>query len=328
MAIKDRSGRNWIPGLFAAFWILLAVFSAAYLFRIVTEPQAQRAESAVASPATTAATSAVPAPSSAPSALSEQQAEALIQASEAKDKEIGELRAAVQDLSGQVTALSSRLKPLERVLGPVAALPSSTSVTTSPPSPEPNTPIARPPELPKPSVTVDEPSEEPKPAPQAKPVQKPVAAAPKPEEDDASAAPSGEAAAEARPGDPSPPEEEAGDAGGPATADDPDATPESGSRESAALTPPASIPPGTTRFGIEIGSVGKQEEIKPLWRGLLTNHAALVAGLQPRRVMASDKKWRLIAGPFSSAAEAMQACGLFKKADMPCEATVYAGDAF
>ena len=144
MAIKDRSGgRNWIPGLFAAFWILLAVFSAAYLFRIVTEPQAQRAESAVASPATTAATSAAPAPSSAPSALSEQQAEALIQASEAKDKEIGELRAAVRDLSGQVTALSSRLKPLERVLGPVAALPSSTSVTTSPPSPEPNTPIAR-----------------------------------------------------------------------------------------------------------------------------------------------------------------------------------------
>jgi hypothetical protein len=325
MAIKDRSGRNWIPGLFAAFWILLAVFSAAYLFRIVTEPQAQRAESAVASPATTAATSAAPAPSSAPSALSEQQAEALIQASEAKDKEIGELRAAVQDLSGQVTALGSRLKPLERVLGPVAALPSSTSVTTSPPSPEPNTPIARPPELPKPSVsaapptpsvTVDEPNEEPKPAPQAKPVQKPVAAL------------SGEAAAEARPGDPSPPEEEAGDAGGPATADDPDAKPDSGSRETAALTPPSSIPPGTTRFGIEIGSVGKQEEIKPLWRGLLTNHAALVAGLQPRRVMASDKKWRLIAGPFSSAAEAMQACGLFKKAEMPCEATVYAGDAF
>ena len=61
---------------------------------------------------------------------------------------------------------------------------------------------------------------------------------------------------------------------------------------------------------------------------LLTNHAALVAGLQARRVMAPDKKWRLIAGPFSSAAEAMQACGLFKKADMPCEATVFAGDAF
>ena len=67
MAIKDRSGgRNWIPGLFAAFWILLAVFSAAYLFRIVTEPRAQRAKSAVASPATTPAISAPSAPPAPP----------------------------------------------------------------------------------------------------------------------------------------------------------------------------------------------------------------------------------------------------------------------
>ena len=46
MAVKDRrsGGRNWVPGLFAAFWILLAVFSAAYLFRIVTEPRSQTAE--------------------------------------------------------------------------------------------------------------------------------------------------------------------------------------------------------------------------------------------------------------------------------------------
>ena len=108
----------------------------------------------------------------------------------------------------------------------------------------------------------------------------------------------------------------------PVTADEPP----SESTETANLTPP--IPPGTTRFGIEIGSVGKQDDVRPMWKNLLTNHAALVAGLQARRVMAPDKKWRLIAGPFSSAAEAMQACGLFKKADMPCEATVFAGDAF
>lgn len=54
MAVKDRrsGGRNWVPGLFAAFWILLAVFSAAYLFRIVTEPRSQTADSAAANPAT------------------------------------------------------------------------------------------------------------------------------------------------------------------------------------------------------------------------------------------------------------------------------------
>jgi SPOR domain len=325
MATKDRSGRNWIPGLFAAFWILLAVFSGAYLFRIVTEPQAQRAESTVASPATTATTSPAPASVAAPApSTSEQQANALSRANEAKDREISELRTAVQSLSGQVTDLSSRLKPLEKVLGPVAALPSSTSVTTSPPAPDAMA-AARPPEPPKPSVAV----EPPEPSVSVEPPEKPVAAAPKavpavPE--DTSTPPPDEATAEARPGDPSPPEEDAGDAG-PAASDDANATSESGSTETAALTPP-SIPPGTTRFGIEIGNVGKQEEIKPFWRNLLTNHAALVAGLQPRRVMAPDKKWRLIAGPFSSAAEAMQACGLFKKADMPCEATVFAGDAF
>jgi hypothetical protein len=99
--------------------------------------------------------------------------------------------------------------------------------------------------------------------------------------------------------------------------------------ETAALDP-ITLPPaandGSTRYGIEIGVVAKQDGLRPLWREYLTNHAALVAGLQPRRVLAPDKKWRLIAGPFTSAEEATQACALFKKASRPCEATVYAGD--
>jgi hypothetical protein len=102
-----------------------------------------------------------------------------------------------------------------------------------------------------------------------------------------------------------------------------------GSTEIAGLDPTA-LPPaandGSTRYGIEIGVVAKQDGLRPLWREFLTNHAALVAGLQPRRVLAPDKKWRLIAGPFSNAAEAAQACALFKKASRPCEATVFAGD--
>ena len=99
--------------------------------------------------------------------------------------------------------------------------------------------------------------------------------------------------------------------------------------EIAALSPTV-LPPaandGTTRYGIEIGVVAKQDGLRPLWREFLTNHAALVAGLQPRRVLAPDKKWLLIAGPFANAAEANQACLLFKKAQKPCEATVFAGD--
>jgi hypothetical protein len=307
MAVKDRrsGGRNWVPGLFAAFWILLAVFSAAYLFRIVTEPRSQTADSAAANPAATSATSPEPAaPSPTPSSVSADQAEALIQANEAKDKEIGELRTSVQSLSGQVTELSNRLKPLEKVLGPVAALPSSTSVTTSPPSDEPTMPIARPPEPPKPSVTASPPP----PPVEAKP-EKPVAEAP----DDVRPAPKPAETSSDRDSNETPPS--------PVTADEPP----SESTQTANLTPP-SIPPGTTRFGIEIGSVGKQDDVRPMWKNLLTNHAALVAGLQARRVMAPDKKWRLIAGPFSNAAEAAQACALFKKASRPCEATVFAGD--
>jgi hypothetical protein len=316
MAVKDRrsGGRNWVPGLFAAFWILLAVFSAAYLFRIVTEPRSQTADSAAANPATTAAT-APAAPSPSPSSVSADQAEALIQANEAKDREIGELKATVQGLSGQVTELSNRLKPLEKVLGPVAALPSSTSVTTSPPAPDAMAAV-KPPEPPKPSVAAappPPPAVEAKPASQPKPPEKLVAE--EPDENAPTPKRSEDAASNDR--DDTPPS--------PVTAEEPP----SESTETANLTPPTPpIPPGTTRFGIEIGSVGKQDDVRPMWKNLLTNHAALVAGLQARRVMAPDKKWRLIAGPFSSAAEAMQACGLFKKADMPCEATVFAGDAF
>jgi hypothetical protein len=94
---------------------------------------------------------------------------------------------------------------------------------------------------------------------------------------------------------------------------------------------PVTLPPaandGSTRYGIEIGAVAKRDDLRPLWREYLTKHAALVAGLQPRRVLAPDKQWRLIAGPFANAQDAEGACSLFKKADRPCAATVYAGDA-
>jgi hypothetical protein len=121
------------------------------------------------------------------------------------------------------------------------------------------------------------------------------------------------------------------EAPGPAPAEEADAAapPEPAATETAALDPIA-LPPaandGSTRYGIEIGNVDNRDKLRPLWREFLTNHAALVAGLQPRRVLAPDKKWRLIAGPFGSAAEAEQACALFQKASRPCEATVYAGD--
>jgi YXWGXW repeat-containing protein/sporulation related protein len=99
-----------------------------------------------------------------------------------------------------------------------------------------------------------------------------------------------------------------------------------GPTQTANLEPTNNIPPGTTRFGIEIGTVEKQAGVQRLWRDMRANHAALVAGLQPRRMLAPDKKWQLIAGPFASTAEATQVCVLFKKENLKCEATVFAGE--
>ena len=96
--------------------------------------------------------------------------------------------------------------------------------------------------------------------------------------------------------------------------------------QTANLDPAPNIPPGTTSFGIEIGTIEKQNGLRPLWRDFLSKHSALVAGLQARRMLAPDKKWRLIAGPFGSAAEATQNCGLFKKSNLKCEVTAFTGD--
>jgi hypothetical protein len=96
--------------------------------------------------------------------------------------------------------------------------------------------------------------------------------------------------------------------------------------QTASVEPAVNSPSGTTRFGIEIGTVEKQGGLWPLWQHMLSKHAALVAGLRARRTLAPDKKWHLIAGPFGSAAEATQACSLFKKENLKCEATVFAGD--
>jgi TolA-binding protein len=346
MLVKDRRGgmRNWVPGLFAAFWVLLAAFSGAYLFRIVTDATAHRTETATANPvaAATPMSPAGPPPTESP-ALSANQANALLRANEAKDRELTELKSQLRDLSGQVAELNTRLKPLEKVLGPVAALPSSAAVTTSLPSPEPMRPAEKPPEPPKPEAKSASPEVPVKPSDQAKAVEKPSDSA-KPAEKPSDQAMATETPAnhdkvnEAKP--PKPSEQASGKPNSPdqnprektsepvqVTSNEPVSTNSAASTGIANLGAPPPIPPGTTRFGIEIGSVEKQDKVRPMWRDLLTNHAALVAGLQARRIIAPDKKWRLIAGPFSSAAEAMQACALFKKANMPCEATVFAGDA-
>jgi hypothetical protein len=78
--------------------------------------------------------------------------------------------------------------------------------------------------------------------------------------------------------------------------------------------------------GIVLGTASGEAELTQLWREFLSNHAAFVAGLEPRGWLGPDNKWRLIAGPFPTAREAEAACELLQKAsETPCKVSFYAG---
>lgn len=307
MAKRRRSGRRGVArSIFAFFWIALAGVSGFYLFTLFTDPTALGGPAFQLNAQTGETASTAPRPAM-PAAPAPPPPAAAVDTAE-----VNALKGTIRDLSQQLARLDDRLKPIERFIGPVAALPPSASVSTSPPRPQ--EPAAAPPP-PEPQVeigeeVIEESVVETPPPPPPPPV---VAAAPKPE-----------------PRLTPPP------------AIEPAPEPQAPAREAAAETvvvqeeveiaafDPVTLPPaandGSTRYGIEIGIVAKRDDLRPLWREYLTKHAALVAGLQPRRVLAPDKKWRLIAGPFANAQDAEGACSLFKKADRPCAATVYAGD--
>jgi len=325
MAKRRRTGvRSMARAMFALFWIALGGLSGFYLFTLFTDPSTAGGQTARPSEP-----QAVPEPSTPPPAV------AAVPSPSVDSAEVDSLKGTVQDLSQRLATLDERLKPIERFIGPVAALPPSNSVSTSPPAPlvpEPQ-PVAAAPD-PEPAPP---PAPTPPPAPSAEtgveeaeetvvetpppptPAPPPVAAVSEP-------APPPEAALQP----PAPPEAEPEAAAPAQEAQAPETQAAEEEVEIAAIDP-VTLPPaandGSTRYGIEIGSVTKRDELRPLWREYLTKHAALVAGLQPRRVLAPDNKWRLIAGPFANAQDAEGACSLFKKADRPCAATVYAGDA-
>jgi hypothetical protein len=322
MAINSRRtvARSWARGIFAFCWIVLAGFSGLYLFTLFTDPaalggQAFQVSAMTGGAAPAGAPSTATAEAPAPAAPMQTEQDPLNAA------EVASLKESLLGVSQQLAQLDARLKPIERFVGPVAALPPAASVTTSPPAPQ-AAPAEADVAAPAPPELVEEPVEEvvqevdvagaevetppePEPEPQAAAVPAPAAAPP------AEAAappvavtdePEADAAADAAP-----------EAPGELTALDP-------------VTLPPAANDGSTRYAIEIGSVKSRDDLRPLWRELLTKHAALVAGLQPRRVKAPDNTWRLIAGPFADAADAEGACTLFKKAERPCAATVYAGD--
>jgi hypothetical protein len=352
---RRKESDNWARGIFASFWILLGCISGAYLFSAFSDPTlgGQLVKLSTLSGASGDTTSAAGGRDGELTEIRETLREL--------SQRVAELSAKLDlpEKAADASAPAPDSAPAEDMPAP----PGPEVAESTKPADQP-APVGQPQpaEEPKP---VDQPkptqSEPPKPAEVPEPERKPVeraapetspgpqaapqepAPAPKPyEPPPVAVAPIDEpvedemaTASEATPsGAPSQPEQQST-----AQTSQPSASQAETSTQVAAVPPagtdtppldPVALPPaandGSTRYGIEIGVVAKQDALRPLWREYLTNHAALVAGLQPRRVLAPDKKWRLIAGPFASAAEATQACALFKKASRPCEATVYAGD--
>jgi sporulation related protein len=329
---RRQAGRNRARGVFAFFWVVLAGFSSLYLFMLFNNPSALGGPTVRLSAVTDDAAPAASAPENAPAAVSAASAEPAL-----SDAEVAQLKTSLRALSQQMAEINARLKPIERFVGPVAALPPSASVTTSLPAPQEPVEVAEVEETEIVAEAEPAPPEPPAPAPVAAAAPEPPAPAPAPEPEPPAPPPA--AAAPAEPPAPvavaeAEPAAEAAEVDEAVEADTADSAEDASAPEEEAeiaAFDPVTLPPaandGSTRYGIEIGIVPQRGDLRPLWREYLTKHAALVAGLQPRRVLAPDKKWRLIAGPFANAQEAEGACSLFKKADRPCAATVYAGDA-
>lgn len=355
---RGKGSRNLVRGALAFFWIALAGVSGVYLYSALADPAALGGQLANPLPLGSAETTSAFGGSSGSrdQELSEIKASlreltqqmAAISSKLNLDEKDASLSPEDSDSEPAAEPVASPAPAAEMKKPEVAAAPPAPSPAPSPP-PEEVKPEEKPAEAPKP---VEAPQPEAKPIEQAavetKPTPVEVKPASKPFEpppvvvspiDDLPAEEESDAGNDVPAPSPPPPASESAPtptpAASPSTPTPSTPTPSSPTPsapapiESAALDPVA-LPPaandGSTRYGIEIGAVAKQDGLRPLWREFLTDHAALVAGLQPRRVLAPDKKWRLIAGPFSSAAEASQACALFKKASRPCEATVYAGD--
>ena len=88
----------------AFFWIVLAGFSALYLFTLFGDPTAFGGQTAKLG--TTFSSSG----------LTADQASQVIEANEARDKEVAEIKATMRELSQQVSDLSARVEPARRAL--------------------------------------------------------------------------------------------------------------------------------------------------------------------------------------------------------------------
>ena len=132
---RRSEDKNWTKGLLAFFWIVLAGFSALYLFTLFGDPTAFGGQTAKFGHRIQQL-----------AGLTADQASQVIEANEARDKEVAEIKATMRELSQQVSDLSARVEPGEKGTGPVASATPASPVTVK--SPEPKV-LASPPKKPE-----------------------------------------------------------------------------------------------------------------------------------------------------------------------------------
>jgi hypothetical protein len=86
-----------------------------------------------------------------------------------------------------------------------------------------------------------------------------------------------------------------------------------------------------TEFGVDLGGANSVNGLRALWRGLIKSRSnASLAALQPIIVIKESNiglgmQLRLVAGPFSDAAEAAKICAIMAERERPCETAVFDG---
>ncbi len=89
----------------------------------------------------------------------------------------------------------------------------------------------------------------------------------------------------------------------------------------AARVIPSSV--GQTRFAIELGMTDSMKNVRELWKKLSNDNDILIGRLEPMVAIAEEKdkiRVRLLAGPFSDAADAIQLCTLLIERGVDCRA--------
>lgn len=95
--------------------------------------------------------------------------------------------------------------------------------------------------------------------------------------------------------------------------------------------PVAGLPvPTRTLFAVELATAPDRKAAAKQWSDLKQRHATLLANLEARigKPEGGKAALRLIAGPFTNAADAASACVRLRAAGASCEETIFIGESF